>query len=47
MVVENPQPFIPERKRRTFVLIGLVIIILQSKGRQLFALYAAGLGTAS
>lgn len=40
MVVENPQPSILERKRRTFILIGLVIIILQSKGHQLFAVQA-------
>lgn len=40
MTVAKPDGFLLDRQRRVFVLLGLTIIILQSKGRQLFALQA-------
>lgn len=39
-VVENPESFILERKRRAFVLIGLTIIILQTRNLQPLAVQA-------
>lgn len=40
MTVTNPDGFLLDRQRRVFVLLGLTIIILQSRGKQLLALQA-------